>query len=253
MNAVVAVFHRDFRQRITNIGFIFWDLMAPLAYLALFGTGFERAMGGGFVVDGREIGYATFLLAGVLAMTGFSVAMNTSWTFFMDKDSGIFYELLTYPITRSQFLVGKVCFNVLMSIIGCLIAILFGVMVLDIPVRWPYIPLTLLIALLTTAGWFYWFALFSVRMKRMDDFNTVTSACYLFFMFFSTMFYPIDNMPSWFRAVSLLNPMTWQVDLLRWTLLGIGEPMALAAKAVAFAAFGFLFLKLAARALDRAA
>ena len=60
----------------------------------------------------------------MIAMTAFSVAMNTAWGFFMDKDSGIFYELLTYPITRRQLLIGKGCFNVLLSVIGALLAII---------------------------------------------------------------------------------------------------------------------------------
>jgi ABC-2 type transport system permease protein len=253
MNAILAVFYRDYRQRITNIGFMFWDIFAPLAYLLLFGTGFERAMGGGFVVEGQHLGYATFFLAGVLAMTGFTVAMNTSWTFFMDKDSGIFFELLTYPITRRQFLIGKVCFNVLLSATGALLTVLLAVLALDIPIRWAYVPLTLAIVMFTTAGWFFWFSLFSVLMRRMDDFNTLTSACYLILMFFSTMFYPIDGMPLWFRTLAWLNPMTWQVDLLRWSLLGIGVPMVIALEAIAFVIFSGVLLTLAARAFNRVA
>lgn len=253
MNPVLAVFYRDYRQRITNVGFMFWDLFAPLAYLVLFGTGLERAMGAGFVVDGQSIGYATYLLGGVLAMTGFTVAMNTSWTFFMDKDSGIFYELLTYPITRRQFLVGKVSFNVLLAGIGAFLTVLLGTLVMDIPIRWAYLPLTLAIVILTTAGWFFFFSLFSVLMRRMDDFNTLTSASYLMLMFFSTMFYPIADMPAWFSAIARVNPMTWQVDLLRWGLLGFGEPAILVIEAVAFALFTGVFLALAARAFNRAA
>ena len=120
MSGIAAVIYRDWRQRITNLGFVFWDLLVPVAYLLLFGTGFDRALAQSFVGDGRELGYTAYLLPGVIAMTAFSVAMNTSWGFFMDKDSGIFYELLTYPITRRQLLIGKVCFNVCVSLIGSL-------------------------------------------------------------------------------------------------------------------------------------
>ncbi|MGH8470438.1 MAG: ABC transporter permease [Gammaproteobacteria bacterium] len=94
---------------------MFWDLFVPLAYLMLFGLGFERMMAGSFVIGDQIPGYTAFLLPGVLAMVTFTVAMNTSWGFFMDKDSGIFYELLTYPITRPQFLVGKIGFSVLLG------------------------------------------------------------------------------------------------------------------------------------------
>ena len=104
MRPIAAVFYRDYRQRMTNIGFVFWDLFVPLAYLMLFGLGFERMMAGRRPRRPARSATPAFLLPGVLAMVTFTVAMNTSWGFFMDKDSGIFYELLTYPITRPQFL-----------------------------------------------------------------------------------------------------------------------------------------------------
>ena len=251
MNAVGAVFYRDWRQRMTNIGFMFWDLLAPLAYLVLFGTGFERAMGGGFEGGGRELSYGAFLLPGVLAMTTFSVAMNTSWAFFMDKDSGIFYEVLTYPITRRELLLGKIGFNVLLSIIGCTLAIALGATVMDAPIRWSLLPLTLLAVTAGTAGWFFLFSNFAIRMRRMDDFNTFTSACYILLMFLSTMFYPTRDLPRWFRWPTSVNPLTWEVDVLRFTLLGVGDPLAVAIEGAAFCAFAAVGLAFAAKSLDK--
>ena len=40
MSGIGAVFFRDYRQRMTNIGFVFWDLFVPLSYLVFFGLGF---------------------------------------------------------------------------------------------------------------------------------------------------------------------------------------------------------------------
>src|SRR5687768_14588044 len=223
MTGIGAVFYRDYRQRMTNIGFVFWDLFVPLAYLVLFGMGFERMLGGSVAVEGRAFGYTAFLLPGVLGMVTFSVAMNTSWGFFMDKDSGIFYELLTYPITRPQLLIGKISFNVLLAVLGSMLAIVLGVVAMGAPIRWDLLPLTVAIVVAATAGWFFLFSMFAIKLARMDAFNTVTSASYILLMFFSSMFYPLTNMPVWFRVPSYLNPMTWQVDLLRFSLLGVGS------------------------------
>jgi ABC-2 type transport system permease protein len=253
MNGVLAVFYRDYRQRITNIGFVFWDLFVPIAYLLLFGLGFERTIGRQFSIEGIQMGYADFFLAGVLAMTTFGIAMNTSWGFFMDKDSGIFFELLTYPVTRSQILIGKIGFNVLLSVIGSLLAIGLGVLALDTRIRWDVLPLTAVVIMLTTAGWFFLFSVFAIRLRRMDTFNTLTSAAYILLMFFSSMFYPLAGLPAWFRALAYLNPMTWQVDVLRFSLLGTGTPPVLLAEGAAMLLFVLVWLALAVRALNRAA
>lgn len=252
MNGVFAVFYRDYRQRITNIGFVFWDFFAPIAYLLLFGLGFERTIGGQFSINGVQTGYADFFLAGVLAMTTFGIAMNTSWGFFMDKDSGIFYELLTYPITRRQLLLGKIAFNILLSLLGSLLVIVLGMLMMDIAVRWVLLPVTLLLVMCTTAGWFFFFSAIAIRSRRMDSFNTFTSAAYIILMFLSTLFYPMDQLPGWFRMLAWLNPMTWQVDVLRFTLLGIGSITMTLFEFTAFLVFTFVCLSFAVKAVDRA-
>ena len=252
MSGVTAVFYRDYRQRMTNIGFVFWDLFVPLAYLLLFGLGFERMLGGSIPVAGQSFGYIEFLLPGVLGMVTFSVAMNTSWGFFMDKDSGIFYELLTYPITRLQLLIGKISFNLLLSVIGSFLAIVLGVLGLNAKIRWELLPLTLAIVVTATAAWFFLFSVFAIKMARMDSFNTLLSATYILLMFLSSMFYPLSDLPVWFRIPAFINPMTWQVDLLRFSLLGVGEPAQLMLEGVACVVFALVCLSLAVRALNRA-
>jgi ABC-2 type transport system permease protein len=249
---IAAVIYRDWRQRITNVGFVFWDLFVPVAYLTLFGTGFERALGTSFVMDGQPLDYRAYLLPGVIAMTAFSVAMNTAWGFFMDKDSGIFFELLTYPITRRQLLIGKVCFNVLLSVLGAFLAVVLGVFVMHVRIHWQLLPVTMLIIMATTAGWFFLLSVFAIWLRRMDAFNTFTSAAYIFLMFFSTMFYPIAELPGWFRLAARINPMTWQVDLLRFALLGTGSPTVMVLEAMAFGVFILVCLAFAVRALDGA-
>jgi ABC-2 type transport system permease protein len=252
VSAIAAVFYRDYRQRITNIGWLFWDLLVPVAYLVLFGVGFDRAMPAEFVIAGTRVDYVAFLLPGVLAMTCFGVAMNTSWGFFMDKDSGIFYELLTYPITREQLLVGKICFNVLLAVTGSVLVILVAVFALRVQIRVGLLPLTFLTVAITTAGWFFLFSIFAVRLRRMDSFNTLTSAAYIILMFISTLFYPVDQLPAWFRTVAMFNPMTWQVDILRYSMLGLGSVSALLMEGIAFVGFALMCLFLSARAISRA-
>jgi ABC-2 type transport system permease protein len=203
-------------------------------------------------VDGQSLDYTAYLLPGVIAMTAFSVAMNTAWGFFMDKDSGIFFELLTYPITRRQLLIGKVCFNVLLSVLGAFLTITLGVFVMGIGIRWELL-LTAVIIMATTAGWFFLLSIFAIRLHRMDAFNTLTSAAYIFLMFLSSMFYPLSELPGWFQTVARINPMTWQVDMLRFSLLGTGAPTVMLLEGAAFVAFGLVGLAFAVRALDDAA
>ena len=75
------------------------------------------------------------------------------------------------------------------------------------------------------------------RIRRNDAFNTVTSIFYFVFLFASSMFYPLDPLPEAFRRVAYANPITWQVDVLRYATVGIGEPRVLMMEAAAFCVF----------------
>lgn len=237
MKGIMAVLYREYRFRRTNLTFLFWDIFVPIAYLLMFGYGFQRSLGGSFVDSASQADYASFFLAGVLTMTSFSIAMNTSWRFFTERENGIFYELLTYPISRQQLVIGKILFNILLSLAGAYLAIFCGVLFLNVQVKLELAGWTVLGLCLGTAGWFFFFTILALRIRRIDVFNAVTSICYIIMMFASSLFYPLENLPVWFRFVARLNPMTWQTDILRYSTLGTGDVTLLLSEAAAYITF----------------
>src|SRR3989475_9664425 len=98
MAPIAAVFYREGKIRVTNVTFIFWDLFYPLGYMLVFGVGVNYALGSPFPTG--SVDYNAFFLAGVLGMASFGIAANTAWGFFLDRDNGIFYRMLTDPLRR---------------------------------------------------------------------------------------------------------------------------------------------------------
>jgi len=233
MSGLGAVIYREGRIRATNALFIFWDVIYPLGYLLVFGVGMNTALG----FSGLPTNYHAFFLAGVLGMASFGIASNTAWSFFMDRDNGIFYEMLTYPISRAEYLVGKVLFNVAVGLVQAAVTVLLAAAVLGVALRPAGLPLLIAAVIVGTSGWFFFYAVFALAMRRNDAFNTVTSIFYFIFLFASSMFYPIDPLPPAFRVVALANPITWHVDVMRFATIGLGEPRVIAAEAAAFVVF----------------
>jgi ABC-2 type transport system permease protein len=248
-SALVAVMQREGKIRATNLTFIFWDVIYPLGYLLVFGVGINHTLG--FNAATMAIDYNAFFLAGVLGMASFGIASNTSWSFFLDRDNGIFYEMLTYPMSRSEYLLGKVLFNVVVALVQAAVTIVLAALLLDVRVRLEFLPLLLVAIVVGTAGWFFFYAIFALWIRRNDAFNTVTSIFYFAFLFASSMFYPLDPLPAAFRAVAYVNPITWHVDVLRYTTIGIGEPALIAVEALAFVAFTIASFACALRVLQR--
>jgi ABC-2 type transport system permease protein len=234
MSAILAVLYREGRIRATNLAFIFWDLFYPLAYLLVFGVGMSGAMGGAIVTG---IGYNAFFLGGVLGMASFGIASNTAWSFFMDRDNGIFYEMLTYPMSRSQYLVGKVVFNILVATAQAVVTVTLAALVLKVAITPSHVPLLIAAVVIGTAGWFFFYAIFALLIRRNDAFNTVTSIFYFVFLFASSMFYPLAPLPPVFRTLAQANPITWHVDVLRFATVGLGTPRTIALEASGFGTF----------------
>jgi ABC-type multidrug transport system permease subunit len=233
VSSLSAVMYREGKIRATNALFIFWDVIYPLGYLLVFGVGMNDALG----FSGLHTDYHAFFLAGVLGMAGFGIAANTAWSFFMDRDNGIFYEMLTYPMSRGEYLVGKVLFNIAIGLAQAFITVGLAALLLGVPLRPDGFPLLVLTVIVGTAGWFFFYAIFALTIRRNDAFNTVTSIFYFVFLFASSMFYPVDPLPAAFRAVALANPITWHVDVMRFATIGQGDPSRIALEAIGFVAF----------------
>ena len=249
MTGLTAMLYREARLRATNATFIFWDVVYPLAYLLVFGVGMSSALGTDFA--GTSAGYNDFFLAGVLGMASFGIASNTAWSLFMDRDNGIFYEMLTYPLSRAAYLIGKVLFNTLIALVQALVTVVLAAMLLDVQVRWSGLPILVATVTIGTAGWFFFYAIFALKIRRNDAFNTVTSIFYFAFLFASSMFYPVEPLPAVFRIAARVNPITWQVDVLRFATIGLGTPPVIAVESLLFVFFAIVCFGLALRALMR--
>ena len=249
MSAFGAVVYREARIRASNLLFIFWDVCYPLGYLLVFGVGVSGALG--FTAPGLQVDYNTFFLAGVLSMASFGIASNTAWSFFLDRDSGMYYEMRTYPIGRGAYLVAKVVFNVTVAVLQAAVTVLLAVLLLGVHVRYDLLPILTAAVVFGTAGWFFFYATFALWIRRNDAFNTVTSIFYFVFLFVSSMFYPLDALPEGLRLVGYANPVTWQTDVLRFATMGLGDGRVVAAEAAAFCVFAAASFAAALFVLER--
>lgn len=249
MRMILAVMYRDYRIRSTSLNWMFYDIFMPLVYLLVFGIGFNSTFADGVLVDGMRMSYNAFFLAGVLSMAGFGIAINTSYGFFVDRENGIFFEFLTYPMTRSEFLVGKILFNCILALVQAAVTIVVGGILLGLSIRWDLLWLVAVGQVIGTAGWFFFLMTFAIRIRRNDMFNTFLNVVYFVLMFSSSMFYPAETLPRWLQSVSLVNPLTWHTDFLRYATIGAGSVEEIALKGVAFVCFLAIFFVVAVQTI----
>jgi ABC-2 type transport system permease protein len=251
MREIMAVVYREYLVRITGLTWLFFDLAVPLLYLLMFGVAFDRALGQGLSVGGQPVSYNAFFLAGVLSMTCFGNALNTSYGFFIDRDNGILFEFLTYPMTRGQFLLGKILFQCVMTVLQSMLTISVSAVLLGVSVPWHFMLFVLAAMIIGTAGWFFFLSIFAFLIRRNDTFNLVINTLYFVLMFLSSVFYPLDSVPTWLRTVAMVNPLSWHSDFLRFLTLGVGDLQSILLEAAGFIVFLFVSFWAAIRALQK--
>jgi ABC-2 type transport system permease protein len=249
MAAMTAILYRESKIRATNVTFMFWDFLYPLFNLLVFGVGLTAAFGSPRSTAG--VGYNSFFLAGVLGMASFAIASNSAWSFFLDRDNGIFYEMLTYPMSRAEYLLGKLVFNIGIAVVQAALTIGVGAAVLRISLRTDLFGILAVGIVIGTAGWFFLYTILALKIRRNDVFNSVTSAMYFVFLFFSSMFYPLAPLPKFLRWIALANPLTWEIDLLRYGSIGLGHPRELVVEAAGFIVFAIACFACAVHSLNR--
>ncbi len=244
--SISALAWREARIRLRNPIFPLWDLLSPLVYLAVFGASFDRWLPGGAVAGG----YGAFLLCGVLAMTTIIIAWNTSYAQFEDLRSGVFQELLTYPIRRRDLLLGKLLFNVGFALGGALLSLAVARWGMGVAIDARAALALLGLTVAGIAGWFFLYFWLVLTLRGFNAYQTATSALYLYLLFCSTMFYPAKMLPAALRPLAAWNPATWQIDLMR-AAMGGGAGAATPRAALGFALFILAAFALANRTLNR--
>jgi ABC-2 type transport system permease protein len=228
-----AVAGREVRFRFSNFGWLFWDLCYPSGYLLALGAGLSGLLVGQLAGGS----YAAFLLPGILVMAGQTLAVNSSWALFMDRDNGILFEHLTYPLKRADFLGGRLLFNVGMAALQAIILVVAAAFVLEVPIGPGSAAALVLGAVASVPFWFFGLFAAAIQIRRIDAYSTFLNVVFLGALLLSPVFYPLDQMPGWFRVIAWANPLTWSVDVLRAVAFGgaSGERVALEVAAYALA------------------
>ena len=74
---------------------------------------------------------------------------------------------------------------------------------------------------------------------------------YFVLMFISSVFYPLERVPTWLRTVAMVNPLSWHSDVLRFMTLGVGDLQTILLEVAGFILFLLVSFSVAIRALQK--
>ena len=191
----------------------------PVLWLMLFGEVMARVRG----VAPGNIPYLDFLAAGILAQSALFVAIFYGISAIWERDLGVLQRYLVSPAPRGALVLGKALSA---GVRGLSQALIVYVLALLLGVGIDLAPLNILCvaaAIVLGSGLFATLSLIiACIVKTRERFMGIGQVLTMPIFFASNAIYPLSLMPAWLNVISHVNPLTYEVDILRALMLTEG-------------------------------
>lgn len=209
---VVAIVETDVRKLRHDPYELFTRMIQPSIWLLIFG----QAMAKTKAIPTGSLSYLDYIAPGILAQSILFISIFFGISLIWERDMGILHKILVSPAPRSLLVIGRAIAGGIRGISQIFI-IYFLSFLLGIHIRWD---LLAFIGVLTTVmlggAIFSTFSLIIASIvKKRERFMGIGQVLTMPLFFASNALYPIDMMPKWLQVISLLNPLSYQVDALR--------------------------------------
>jgi ABC-2 type transport system permease protein len=218
--AVYVLWLREMKRYFRAKSRIIGSLLQPLFFLVFLGLGFNR-----MAVPGMKAGvdYIRFLVPGILGMTLLFSSSMQGLSVLWDREFGFLKEIMVAPVSRTSIVLGRIAGGTTTTMMQGLM-VLGLTFVLGFRVNGFLNFLWALVFMVLIAFTFIGLGLiFASRMKDMQGFGMIINFIIFPLFFLSGALYPLDNLPLFIRILSYADPLTYGIDGLRGTMIGLNS------------------------------
>ena len=204
-------------------------IVRPLVWLAIFAAGFRSVLGVSIMPPYETyVLYEVYIVPGLAAMMLLFHGMQTSLAMVYDREMGSMRTLLASPLPRWYLLGARVFADLIV-----VLPLIYGFLVLAR--AWDVRPpgggyLAVLPALVLAGLMLGAFGLLlSSMVRHLENFAGVMNFVIFPMFFASTALYPLwrfDEVSPWLAAAARLNPFSYAVELIRFSLYERLDPLS---------------------------
>lgn len=240
---------------------LFGGFARTILWLVILGYGLGAALR-----DIEGYSYAQYILPGVITLNVLFASLQCAIALVWDREVGLMREVLVSPAPMTSVALGKILGGASLAVVQGSIPLLFAP-IIDVPLA----PLRVVAAwgvmfamgmLLTSFG-----VIIATRMKTFEGFGSISNGIIQPLYFLSGSIFPIRGiiggvgfldipaplrrelrevgvyalgggwvvqLPTWLQVLVYCNPVSYLLDLMRWSLLGFRQLPVAADLGVAF-------------------
>ncbi len=234
-------FKKFFREKSRLLG----TLARPVLWLFVVGNGMNS-----LIRPQVGFSYLQFIFPGMIGMTILFSSIFSSISIVWDREFGFMKEMLVAPISRLSIVIGKAVSGTAISVAQAIIILALTPFLgihLTIMQFIEVVAASVLVSFcITSLG-----ILIAARLTSFDGFNIIMNFLVMPMLFLSGAMYPVTSMPGVLRQLTLINPLTYGIDVFKHILLRnatppLGPEFLLSLDLIIVAVFSIIMLTLAA-------
>jgi len=217
--ATYVMWLRDVKRFVRARSRLLGNVVQPFFFLAILGFGFSSAVMPGIPTGFR---FLDFLTPGIVAMSVLFSSIFAGVSVLWDKQFGFLQEVLVAPVSRLSIVLGR-------TLGGATTALVQGFIILGIALglgvkvtfQGLLLGVILMVLIAFTAVGFG--LIVASQMEDFHGFQLIMNLLVFPLFFTSSAVFPLEGLPEWLKTIAYLNPLTYGVDGLRWSLIGFSS------------------------------
>ncbi|KQC04958.1 MAG: multidrug ABC transporter permease [Methanoculleus sp. SDB] len=219
MDIVYTLWLRSIKRYLRSRSRIVGSLGMPVFLLLVLGFGLNSVVR----IPGQDAGYMQFIIPGIVAMSVLFTSVFSGIQIIWDRQFGFLKETLVAPVSRMEIMLGQ-------TFGGATTACIQGIIIL-------VISLFIGLQISSVAGFFIAFAFmiligisFSAfgiaiasKMEDMHGFQLIMNFVIFPIFGLSGALFPIESLPPSVAGLTLLDPLTYGVEGIRYGLAGTSQ------------------------------
>ncbi len=228
MDIIYTIWLRNMKRYIRSKSRIIGSISMPLFFLLFLGFGLNSVV----QIPGMGENYIVFLIPGMIAMSVLFTSVFSGIQIIWDKQFGFLKETLVAPVSRLEIMLGQTAGGAttafIQGVIILVLSVFIGLKSESIAGFFIAFGFMALIGIAFTA---FGIAIAS-RMDDMTGFQLIMNFVVFPIFGLSGALFPISSLPPVIAPITLIDPLTYGVEGIRYGLTGVSQINPLVSLAV---------------------
>lgn len=219
MDIVYTIWLRNVKRYLRSKSRIVGSLGMPVFFLLVLGFGLNSVVS----LPGMGQGYKGFIIPGIISMSVLFTSVFSGIQIIWDKQFGFLKETLVAPVSRLEIMLGQTLGGATTSVIQGLIILVLSLFIgLNITSIAGFLIACVFMVLIGLSFTAFGIAIAS-KMDDMHGFQLIMNFVIFPIFGLSGALFPIDSLPPWLKSLTMLDPLTYGVEGIRYGLLGTSQ------------------------------